>query len=154
MTARARPQPTDQLGSLGSQGGALAAAAVRVAFALHQPAALHLVEVANQVAAVEPEAVGEHVLGERSEVRQTGQHGEVRQPQAVRTERLHQRPVTDPRHVPVVVTAVDPRETGQATGVNDRAHDRRLGRGAGLGRRRDRDTGAGSTAASVVVSER
>jgi hypothetical protein len=85
-----------QLGLPGwGERDALAAAVVWVAVAVDEPASFDLVEVADEVAAVDGEAVGEFVLGEWSEVRQCGEYGEVGQPQVVFRERLDQQAVAN-----------------------------------------------------------
>jgi hypothetical protein len=60
-----------------SQGYMLAAAVLGVAFALDESALIDVVEVADEVAAVDGEPVGEFVLRERPEVGQRGEDGEV-----------------------------------------------------------------------------
>lgn len=89
-------EPLLQLHPGRSERDALAAAVVRVALTTDQAALFDRVEIADQMAPVEAEPVGEVVLGERAEVGEPGQHREVRQPQIVFGERVDQQEVTDP----------------------------------------------------------
>jgi hypothetical protein len=76
------------------QGHVLTAAVLRVALALDESTLLDVVEVANKMASVDGEAVGELVLRERPEVGERREYSEVRQPKVVFRQRLDQQSVT------------------------------------------------------------
>nr|BBJ53819.1 hypothetical protein SAVMC3_64480 [Streptomyces avermitilis] len=74
------------------------------------------------MAAVEAEAVGQFVLGERAEVAEPHQYREVREPQVVLLERLDQRPVSDPGDMAREIGG-ECEERGRAQGVKSASSD-------------------------------
>jgi hypothetical protein len=75
---------------------ALAAAIVLVALAADQTAVFEMVDVADEMAAIAIEMVSELVLGERPEVREGSEHGEMWHAQIALGQRIGEQANTDP----------------------------------------------------------
>jgi hypothetical protein len=70
------------------EGDALTAAVIGVPDTLDKPVLLDVIEIADQVASVETEAIGKLVLRERSEIGESRKHAEMRQSKIVFREGL------------------------------------------------------------------
>jgi hypothetical protein len=70
-----------------------------VALSLHKPALLEQVDVADEMASLDVEAIGELVLRQRPEVGERGENGSMRQPQVMLGQPVQQETVADPRDI-------------------------------------------------------
>jgi hypothetical protein len=91
-------EPPEPLSGAGEHD-VLAPSVRGVALSVHEAPLLEQVDVADQMAALDVQALGELVLRERSEVRQRGEDGDVGEAHVVLGQRVQQEPLADARDV-------------------------------------------------------